>query len=101
MPLCRRLRPIFIVILAQSAADVTCLCCETANRHSDENVDLVGLAWRMSRRVSCTFVVNGSPTKTHWWTVSVYEPGVVDLRGVVLVVLLSDELLQYMPRWCC
>ncbi|MEX3970030.1 SulP family inorganic anion transporter [Paraburkholderia caribensis] len=54
----------FIVIIAQSAATARAYA-NRYNEHSDDNLDIVGLAVaNASAAFTGTFVVNGSPTKT-------------------------------------
>ena len=90
-----------MLILAQSAATSRAYAAKYNDRF-DENVDLVGLGRRsVGGRVSGTFVVNGSPTKTQMVDgaggrsqVAQVTTGVI----VAIVLLFLTAPIQYMPK---
>jgi sulfate permease, SulP family len=93
--------PMFVVILAQSAATSRAYAAKYSEKFS-ENVDLVGLGVaNIGAGLTGTFVVNGSPTKTQMLDSNGGRSQVsaLTMAAIVVVVLLFlTGPLGYMPE---
>ncbi len=92
--------PIFVVILAQSAATSRAYATRYDERFS-ENVDLVGLSLaNLGAALTGTFVVNGSPTKTQMVDSAGGRSQLAQITTsamVLLVLLFLTRPLEFMP----
>jgi MFS superfamily sulfate permease-like transporter len=92
--------PIFVVILAQSAATSQAYATRY-DEHFSENVDLVGLSLaNLGAALTGTFVVNGSPTKTQMVDSAGGHSQLAQITTsvmVLLVLLFLTRPLEFMP----